>query len=289
MSTRSRVAALAATFAAISASPVAGANQTFTDPVGDAPATTDITAVVVSEDGQGSVILQVAIPGLQALPPNFLAAVAIDTDMNRLTGDQEPSVQGIDFIAVSDGSNVGGVAWNGSDFARADLGAARPAASASLAAGVLTVSLPAARLHIAEGIRFGVTTALTAADGSTDTATLDAAPGGPLWTHVLGPPKLLALGARMTPAHPAAGAVFSASLVVREKASGRAAAGGTVACHFTAGGKRLASVRGSVSASGRVQCSGAVPRTAGGLQVHGTVEYRYHGATLTHAFSARAR
>ena len=287
MASPARMAAILA--AALAVPAAASPSQTFTDPVGDAPPTTDIASVVASDDGQGALTIQVSIPGLQALPPNLAVVAAIDADMNRLTGSQDPSDQGTDALVFSDGSNLFASTWSGADFTRTDISAARPAPATSFAAGILTLTIPTQALHITEGIRFDVESALFAADGSVDRASFDAAPGAGTWTYLLGPPKLTLLRPAITPAHPPAGGRFTAAMVVRESVTGRPAGAGTVTCRFTVGGRRVAGVKGAVTASGRVSCAGAVPASAAKSPLRGTIEYRYRGVTVRQAFSARVR
>src|SRR5262245_8954905 len=73
------------TVAAFALAVTAGAQQSYTDPGGDAGAGTDLVGVTVNNDQSGLITIQVASAG--SIVGNHAIAIFIDADKNPATGD----------------------------------------------------------------------------------------------------------------------------------------------------------------------------------------------------------
>ena len=271
---------------------------TFTDPIGDtivipegADVSTvtpvDITAVDVTNTADGLVTFRITVTN-QTLPPFTIIGPLLDADRNGATGSEGLDVT-LDFIVEGDGTTaLDFTRWNGSDF----VSVPQTAATASFAAGILTITVPRSELLNTRGFDFfAVALAFRAdfeaivADGVPDAA-------DNLTYELVGvapdaPPTLAATRPTGTPARPAAGGRFVVSTVARRLDTGATLTAGRVTCAARIGPARLRAT-GSFAA-GRARCAMTLPRTAGGKTLRGTMTIRSAGATVARPFSFRVR
>jgi hypothetical protein len=94
----------------VKSSPQAAADQSWTDPGGDAGVGTDITTVTARNDTAGGISIQVA--SANPIVTNHAIAIFIDADRNQSTGSNG------DEFWMYGGPAVGTAffAWNGSSF-----------------------------------------------------------------------------------------------------------------------------------------------------------------------------
>jgi hypothetical protein len=114
---------------ALAAASSAGADQSYSDPRGDAGVGTDIIALTVRNDSAGNLSIQVA--SASPIVPNHAIAIFVDTDRNASTG----SPTGDEYVMF--GGPATGVTfgvWNGSQLA----GASPPSFSVGAVASNIT-------------------------------------------------------------------------------------------------------------------------------------------------------
>lgn len=87
------------------------------------------------------------------------------------------------------------------------------------------------------------------------------------------------------PARPVAGKAFAVGIRVTRGDTGAALTSGVATCKVTLGPKPLRAV-GSVRA-GRATCAMAIPRTAHGKRVRGTIRVTFRNVSVTKSFSYR--
>src|SRR3954454_23099748 len=165
--------------AAQSASAESGAS----DPVGDAGAAPDITAVSVANDGAGALAFTIRT-GAGALSPATAIVMSLDTDKNASTGND-----GIEYLFVIDGSGGALLKWNGSSYDQA----AAASASASYSAGAATfkvnksdIGVTGSFIYYADSYLFDPTDDFAATDEVAPTPT--APDGNAVYTYPLTTP-----------------------------------------------------------------------------------------------------
>lgn len=284
----SLVAVLAvAAFAAAGAS----ADESFEDPVFDAPSgVPDITTVAVANTTEGVVTFQITIDNFEALPqpPGSRAhlSVAFDLDKNPATGD----VGGEEAVAVFANilANNGAVdlwRWDGSQM----VDAPETNTSSSLSGGVLTLTTSRSELLDVTSLAFRIE-ALTVVDGA-GSPRFDFAPDDGWWTYDLVPalapprPTLSATKPVGTPRRPVAGRTFTVRSVVTRSDTGGAVTAGLVRCTARVATARLR-VQGRFRA-GRAQCVVAVPPKAKGKTLRGSITVSAAGASVSKPYSFR--
>jgi hypothetical protein len=265
---------------------VAGADSSYTDPSGDSGAAPDITGIAVANDpATGLLTLRITTnqPSLAAAAALF---ITFDTDRNPATG-----AEGFDYAGAV-GANAAGLGkWNGSDW---DFdGTPRATLLTGYGGGVGTFSINRSELGNTSGFDFFVTAAQLGADGSI--AASDIAPNGDdLYSYTLAAapapkPKPLVLTAGNAvgkPGRPQAGSAFTATVPVkRSDTGGSLAAGGTLTCRITVGGKAVRAT-GNFGAGG-ARCGVRVPAGAKGKTLRGTMTVTFNGARVVRAFSFR--
>ena len=290
VSTRCRTAARvsAAVFAlagaALLAVTPAAADESFEDPLFDAPGgAPDITTVALSNTADGNVTFRITIDNFETLPrpPSSRVHLSIqfDLDRNPSTGDpvagQEASAV-FRNILVNNGS-VDFFRWNGSELAdvpEANMGS-------SLAEGVLTFTVHRSELFGVDGFDFRID-GLTFTDGVGPAFDVAGT-----WSYdlVFPPPTLSTTKPAGAPPRPVAGRTFTVRSVVSRSDTDAVVTSGTVRCTARIGSARLRA-SGRFQA-GRAQCVMAVPRQAKRKMLRGTMTIRAAGASVKVAFTFR--
>jgi hypothetical protein len=301
------VAALAAALLIVQG---AAADQTYSDPAGDATGgAPDVTNVAVANDGAGKITFDITTTGLPA--PDTFVDMPIDSDSNPNTGDD-----GIDYDFILQGSTGTGVLlrWNGSDYVPHVV----PSARVSFASGVVHFEVNRADIGNTSGFVFWVS-ALKVSSGNV--VGFDDAPDGTaVYTYALAQhpacsdkidndgdgkadfptdpgcsaatdtnetdPPLKLLAGKPAAARPAkAGAAFTVAMTVTR--SDGTAFTGRVTCTARAGAAVLRAA-GSASA-GTARCTMKLPKAAKGKKLAGSITAAAGTATVTkpYAFAIR--
>lgn len=248
------------------------------DPAGDHDAAPDITAVSVSDAKSGWITFAITTPNYMVLPEASAMVVSIDADANPRTGDAGAEVQ----LTLAAGQ-LAMERWDGRRWAPDDL---PTRARYRNAVNVVSIDVHLSELGNFPRFRF----ALLAADVNTaiqGVVAIDVAPDDfSYWGYALANQPALSLVARAvtaTPSRPRAGRQFVVLLAVTRSDTGRAITSGSVGCRVLAAGKPVAA-SGSVS-RGAGRCTVAVPATAKGKVLRGTITVRSGGKRVSRAFS----
>lgn len=257
------------------ASPTSRADQSYTDPVGDAGSGTDITNMTVRNDpATGAITIQVA--SANPVVANHAIAIFVDSDRNQATGDE-----GDDYWMFG-GPLVGAAfyAWNGSTYLRA--------AGSTFSAGQVASNISEFRFNRSDignvsGFNFAV--ASISIDGSSINF-WDAAPNSGYYSYDLvtaaPPPPTTTTTVTPTPAPPAPAAVvkpvIGAPVAVPVRAlagmrmtvvfpvtrsdNGKPLMSGTMVCDPSVAGKVI--THAESFKAGKAQLSFVVPKAAKG-------------------------
>lgn len=247
----------------------------------------DITAIDVTNTPDGLVTFRITVTN-QTLPPFTIIGPVLDVDRNGATGSEGIEAT-LDFIVSGDGTTaLDFTRWNGTEF----VSLPQTAATASFAAGVVTITVPRSELSNTRGFDFFVVALVVRSDFQAIIA--DGVPdAADNLTYELvriapeAPPRLAATRPSGAPARPAAGRRFVVSTVARRLDTSAPLTAGRVTCAVRIGTARLRATGGF--AAGRARCSMTIPRTAGGKTLRGTMTIRAAGTTITVPFSFRVR
>ncbi len=273
-----------------SASRASSSSTTYPDSIGEDPQAPDITSTTVSNDDAGLITFRVAISNRPSLTPDMLLEIDMDTDANPATGDSRGLVAGTDFLIQLVPGAVNLYKWSGSDYP----GVAAPSLVYAYDASGATIKVNAADLGNARTINFLVAIvsgATTDADGNPDftSAHLDFSPDpghGAFTYEVKVTVSLSATAFTTSPKPPRAGRPFSVGLAASESDTGGPVQQGTVRCVGRIGG-RLLRPRSSRVVNGVAVCMWAIPKTAKGKRIAGSITLTSQGATLTRSFSQK--
>ena len=295
------VAALAPVLVALFAlTPTGGASSaraaansvTFTDSSGEDAQGPDITTVVLSNDDKGVLTWVINVPNRPTLTGDMGFIVYINSDSNAGTGD--PQLFGSDYILQLIGPIDGPALavlfrWNGTEFTAQ--GVSQSSLIFRYANGV-TFKLNASELGNTRRIQFIVLalTGLVLTNGQLDDkdARFDVAPdpGHGVYTFdvSIARPRLVVKSFGMRPLTPRAGRALSVFVTFARSDRARAIAP-SVTCRATVGGRALSASGASVS-GGRATCLWALPPSAKGKRIRGTVTVRSGGLKATRPFTA---
>ena len=294
------VVALAGALVALFAlTPTGGASSaanrvTFEDSTGEDAQGPDITTVVLSNDDRGTLTWVINVPNRPTLTGDMAFVIFINSDANSATGD--PQLFGTDYIIELDGpisgpAQAGLFRWDGSDFTIS--GVPQNSLIFSYANGV-TIRLNASELGNARRVQFlalALTGLVLGPDGQLDdtNARFDVAPdpGRGMYSFDvrITPPRLVVRSFGLRPPTPRAGRPFSV-FVTFARSDGTPPAAPSVTCRATLGGRAL-SPSGSSVAGRRATCRWALPASARGQTIRGTVTVRSGGLRVSRPFSAR--
>jgi hypothetical protein len=279
---------------ALGGSTQATSNSTvFQDSVGEDAQAPDITSTTVSNDDAGLITFHVAISNRPALTQDMLVAIVLDSDHNPATGDTQgllPGFPGTDYLIELDPGQVNLFKWNGSDY----LSTAAPSLVYSYDATGATIKLRAADAGNPKTLDFAVI-AISGigvdAQGNPDltNAHRDSSPdpGHGAFTYQVNVKVTLSVTAFTTTPKPVrAGKPFSVGLAADESDTSGPVGQGRVTCVATIAGKRL-KLRGSRLVNGVAVCVWAVPKTAKGKRIKGSISLAAQGAQVSRAFSLK--
>jgi hypothetical protein len=265
----------------------ASANSvTFQDSTGERPDSPDITTVVVSNTNSGE--LSFKINPFARLTDDMLIDLVIDNDANASTGD--PDTAGADYAIELFRGEAALFRWDGTNFSRR---ANDPPQS------TLTFSGPEIKINTSElgnttKLNFAVTVitgiAVTSSgDLDFTNAHADFAPDldHGLWSYQVktAPLKLVAKSFKLSPSRPVAGRTLTASLTVARNDTGATLQGGTVTCAASVGGARVA-VRVHKFVGSQARCAWAIPSSARGKSIRGSITVVFEGKRITRSFAA---
>ncbi len=264
-------------------------SRTYQDATAEDPEAPDITSVTVSNDDTGLVTFRIAVANRPSLTPDMLFLLFLDTVPNA--GDEDSL--GADYALQLVTGSAALFKWSGSDFE-----AAPSQASVSF---TYEPAGPEIRVRVADlGSPKSFQFVVLAVSGITEDANGDPdftnahddfAPdaGGGLYAYeVLTTVTLKAVGFTTSPKPARAGKTFSVGLAATQSTTGRLVTGGTVVCTATVGGQGLR-LKAKRIRNGVATCVWAIPKSAKGKTVRGSITLLVEGAQLKRAFSARAR
>jgi hypothetical protein len=303
---RSRAAllVLAATVAGLlAATPVGNATPskaatnsvTFQDSTGEDALAPDITTVVVANDDKGNLTFVFNTPNRPTLTADMLFLLFIDTDANSATGD--PDSLGADYAIELDGplggsAGIGLFRWNGTDFT--PQGVPQSSLIFSYANGA-TIKINASDLGATKRFTFGVfavsgVALLPTGEPDFTNVHIDLAPdsGHGFYTYEvqITPPSLVVKSFSTRPLKPRSGKAYSATLVYARSDGATPSGAGAITCRATVGGRALRA-SASTSVGTRATCTWAIPKTAKGKTIRGTITVQSGGLKTSRAFSAR--
>ncbi len=273
----------------------AGADQSYTDPVGDAGVGTDIVGVTVRNDTTSGLI-SIQVASANPVVANHAVAIFIDADRNQATGDH-----GDDYWMY------GGPLVGAGFFATPNASTETELSPASFWAGQVAANMSEFRFNRSDignvsGFSFWV------ASISVDPPNInfwDGAPNSGYWSYDLAvpPPPVVTtppvqtpaqpvvkpkIGAPMTlPAAPVAGKRFTVSFPVVRSDTGAPLTRGTMICDPSVNGKVI--THAESFKNGTAKLSFTVPKTAKGqtLKVKVTIKSGSQSATRIVNFRVR--
>jgi hypothetical protein len=262
-------------------SPYTGpATSSFPDAADDHDAAPDMTAVRVSDDKAGWITFVISTPNYATLPSDSVLAVAIDGDGRPATGDA-----GAELLIRSLAGEVIFERWSQAQRRWLD---DRPPQRVRIRNSAGTVTVEVHRSELGNAARFGFS--LASLDVNTQAESVlaaDLAPddGGFYRYALVNKAALRLLAGRVSarPARPRAGKPFTVSLAVRRSDTNGSITSGNVSCRVVLGGTPLRA-RGSV-AGGAARCSVALPSSAAGSRLRGTVSVRVGTQSASGSFA----
>jgi hypothetical protein len=259
---------LAATFAR-----GALAGNHFNDPTGDSGAAPDITAVDVSNDAAGNVTILTTLVPRAAFASDELILVALDTDQNPSTGDQN----GAEYAVLFGSNGAVFLRWNGSSYDPIPQSATmKTAVSFTPQAFTVTAVFNKADIGGVSTFNFFVATDKGPGDA---TDSFDSAPDGSAdYSYALTAPPTVRTILATVPSVVHPGKRFAVSHVAVRLSDTTTHAVGSVKCTAKVGGRALPS-------AGR--CAFKVPPAAAGKKIVVTVTVTYQGETYSTRYAVR--
>jgi hypothetical protein len=260
-------------------------SQTFQDSTGERPDAPDITTIVVSNTNTGE--LSFKINPFARVTDDMLIGIDIDSDANAATGDPDT---GADYAIELFRGAANLFRWDGTNFSRRQ----NDPPQATLTFSGPEIKINASELGSTAHLKFDaivITGIAVDSSGELDftNARADIAPdlGHGLYDFPVkaAPLKLLAKKFALSPSRPVAGRTLTASLTVARNDTGAVLKGGTVTCVATVGGARVA-VRVHKFVGSQARCGWAIPGSARGKAIRGSVTVVFEGKRITRSFAA---
>lgn len=239
-----------------------------------------ITTVVVSNDDDGMLTFQLNVGNRPQLAATDHYGVFVDTDSNPSTGDVQ--ADGAEYwIAVDNGrADLG--KWNGNDY---DFDVAQTSLVFTYTGGP-RLKVAAGDLGSPTSFQFYVVSLTDDVAGGDPHVDFAPPVGHGDWSYqmVIAPLTLSATSPKPAPAKPKAGKSFGVTMQVSANRTNALTQGVQVSCSAKVAGKTL---KPKVSSFGGAlaRCAWALPASARGKTVSGTVTVTYQGATVTRHFS----
>ena len=270
-------------------------SATFTDSTGEDALAPDIATVVLSNDDKGTLSWLINTPNRPTLTGDMFFLIFVDSDANASTGDAQSL--GADYAIELDGPLGGAAAinlfrWDGTTFSAT--GVVQSSLVFSYANGP-TIKLNASELGATRRLNFaviagsGVALSPTGDLDFTNVRTdLAPDPGHGFWSYdvKITPPTLVAKSFGMRPLKPRAGRPFSVFVTFARSDGAAPRTTPTATCKATVGGKAL-KASASIVAGARATCAWAIPKTAKGKTIRGTITVQADGLKTTRPFTAK--
>jgi hypothetical protein len=259
------------------------AQATFPDPGNDEDAAPDLTDLRVTDAKNGWIRFAVSTPNYAMLPDEAVLQLLIDSDDrvgNRdADADAELQISFVDGEAVLERWDRDANDWAPDE--------APTRVRARNSGNVATIEIHRSELGNAPRMGFSLTSAAVDVEGQAVLA-VDIAPAavGDFFRYTFANKlalNLVATRLSATPSRPRAGKPFVVNLAVRRSDTNRAIASGNASCKSTLDGKPLRG-KGSV-ARGAGHCSFAIPSSAAGSRLRGTITVRVDGKSVTAGFA----
>lgn len=258
----------------------ASADQSYTDPEGDAAGAPDVTTVEVSNDNAGNVNFRFSLAGNQELATDSALVLMIDTDRTSTTGGREGEEVTI-ILDGSDGSFDYG-RWNGTKIDYAIQGQTVRIGSR---AGLIEVLVNKSELNNAATFDFWaygdkfLADALVGQDSAPD--------GSTVWGYALVTKEVALRAARVsaTPGFPVPGKPFRVQFSAFQVSNSAVVIAGVTQCAARIGTnvlKTRARFIGSVA-----RCEIVIPKGTSGKTLRGTIGISIPGGRIAKAFSFR--
>jgi hypothetical protein len=268
---------------------VATANSvTFQDSTGERPDSPDITTIVVSNTNSGE--LSFKINPFARVTDDMLIGIDIDTDANAATGDPDT---GADYAIELFRGSANLFRWDGTNFSRRQ----NDPPQATLTFSGPEIKINTSELGNTSHLKFDaivITGIVVDSSGDLDftNARADIAPdlGHGLFDYPVktAPLRLLAKSFSLSPRRPVAGRTLTANMTVARNDTGAVLKGGTVVCSASVGGARIA-VRVHRFVGSQARCAWAVPGSARGKSIRGSITVVFEGKRITRSFAATVR
>lgn len=276
-------------------------DQSWTDPVGDAPGVVDISAVTITDDYKtGTIAFKVVASGLAGGPYDLGAVtLSLDTDKNGATGDPEDGTEYTLWAGLASGTvSTWATKWTGSDWA--DLPQSSTM-SFAWSGDTGTWTLNKSDLGGASGFAL-YAFAFRTTIGVPSPLVVDFAPDSGRWTYDLSTPPppppptptpapsayKPVIGAPMTtPARAVAGKRLTVTFPVTRSDTGAPLTTGKIVCDPSVAGKVL--VHAESFKGGNPKLSFVIPKTAKGklLKVKVTIKAGAKPATKLATFRVK--
>ena len=262
-------------------------SQTFQDSTGERADAPDITTVVVSNTNSGELTFK--INPFPRVTDDMLIDIDVDSDANAATGEPDT---GNDYAIEFFRGTANLFRWDGTNFSRRANDP--PQATLTFAGPTPTISINASELNGTKHFKFDVfviTGIVVDSSGDLDftNARADIAPdlghGGYDYQVKTVPLRLVAKSFRLSPSRPVAGRTLTADLTVARNDTGATLKGGTVTCVASVGGARVA-VRVHRFVGSQARCAWAIPSSARGRSIRGSITVVFEGKKITRSFSA---
>jgi hypothetical protein len=264
----------------------ASANSvTFQDSTGERPDSPDITTILVSNTNSGE--LSFKINPFARVTDDMLIGIDIDVDANAATGDPDT---GADYAIELFRGSANLFRWDGTNFSRRQ----NDPPQATLTFSGPEIKINASELGNTTHLKFDaivITGIVVDSSGDLDftNARADIAPdvGHGLYDYPVktAPLKLLAKKFAISPSRPIAGRTLTANLTVARNDTGAVLKGGTVTCSATVGGARIG-VRIHRFVGSQARCAWAIPSSARGKSIRGSITVVFEGKRITRSFAA---
>jgi hypothetical protein len=252
-----------------------------------------MTTIKVSNNDPGMITFRINIANRKQLGRDMLIDVFIDTDRKTTTGS--PGLGGADYVIELAVGDINLFRWDGTNFTRRSGDPSAATLSYSYRRGA-TIKISAADLGNTRAFRFLVE-ATSGIVVDPDTQDLDFAsthdsvairPGGGLYPYTvrMTPPKLVVRSLSTTPGKPAAGKLFTATLVAARADTRALLKGGQVTCVAKAGRVALAA-RAQGFRGSRAVCAWKIPEGARGKAFVGSIAVVFEGIRVARSVSGR--
>jgi hypothetical protein len=278
---------VAAAIAALALAGAAAADQSFTDPTGEAAGSADVSTVAVSNDPGSSTITFAVQTNMTTVETNADVGVVVDADRNPATGGLGG---GIDYWFGVESGGAYFTKWDGSKFVDSPI----TDAVVGYSNGLLVFRVGAADLGNPTAFNFAV---LTFRGPDPNNPIIDQAPDSGLWSYTMttAPPPTTTTTPPPPPAPvtvtsvsavyagaPTHGKTFRVTGLAVDLSNGTEVKATSLKCSATLGGAHLAG-------TGAGGCTFHLPAKAKGKKLSVKVTGKYKSKTVTNTVSFKVK